>query len=53
MNQKNSLGLNACFMDLEDPLELFKLWMIEAEKKEISDPNAFSWLLSIVRADRM
>jgi len=42
MNQKNSLGLNACFMDLEDPLELFKLWMIEAEKKEISDPNAFS-----------
>ena len=42
MNQKNSLGLNSCFMDLEDPLELFKIWMIEAEKKEIRDPTASS-----------
>ena len=42
MNQKNSLGLNLCFMDLDDPLELFKIWMIEAEKKEINDPNALS-----------
>jgi len=42
MNQKNSLGLNACFMDLEDPMELFKLWMAEAEKNEINDPNALS-----------
>ena len=42
MNQKNSLGLNSCFMDLDDPLELFKIWMTEAEKKEIRDPNAFS-----------
>jgi pyridoxamine 5'-phosphate oxidase len=33
MNQKNSLGLDACFMDLDDPLELFKIWMTEAEKK--------------------
>ena len=33
MNQKNSLGLSSCFMDLNDPIELFKLWMIEAEKK--------------------
>ena len=29
-------------MDLDDPLELFKIWMSEAEKKEINDPNAFS-----------
>ena len=29
-------------MDLEDPLELFKIWMTEAEKKEINDPNALS-----------
>ena len=42
MNQKNSLGLNSCFMDLDDPFELFKIWMSEAEKKEINDPNALS-----------
>jgi len=42
MNQKNSIGLNACFLDLNDPLELFKIWMSEAEKKEINDPNALS-----------
>jgi pyridoxamine 5'-phosphate oxidase len=42
MNQKNSLGLSSCFMDLDDPVELFKLWMIEAEKNEINDPNALS-----------
>jgi pyridoxamine 5'-phosphate oxidase len=42
MNQKNSLGLSSCFKDLNDPIELFKLWMIEAEKKEINDPNALS-----------
>jgi len=42
MNQKNSLGLNACFLDLDNPFELFKIWMKEAEKKEINDPNALS-----------
>ena len=42
MNQKNSLGLDACFMDSDNPLELFKIWMSEAEKKEINDPNALS-----------
>ena len=42
MNQKNSLGLNSCFMDLDDPLELFNIWMSEAEKKEINDPNTLS-----------
>ena len=42
MNQKNSLGLDSCFMDLDDPFELFKTWMAEAEKKEINDPNAVS-----------
>jgi len=42
MNQKNSLGLDSCFMDLGDPLELFKIWMIEAEKKEIRDPTSLS-----------
>ena len=42
MNQKNSLGLDSCFMDLDDPVELFNIWMSEAEKKEINDPNALS-----------
>jgi pyridoxamine 5'-phosphate oxidase len=42
MNQKNLIDLNSCFLDLEDPLELFKIWMSEAEKKEINDPNALS-----------
>ena len=42
MNQKNSLGLNNCFLDLDDPMELFKAWMNEAEKTEPNDPNALS-----------
>jgi pyridoxamine 5'-phosphate oxidase len=42
MNQKNSLGLNNCFLDLDDPLKLFKVWMDEAEKSEPNDPNAVS-----------
>jgi len=42
MNQKNSLGLHSCFLDLEDPLMLFKFWMSEAEKKETTDPTALS-----------
>jgi len=42
MNQKNSLGLDSCFMDLDDPLKLFKIWMAKAEKKEIRDPTALS-----------
>ena len=42
MNQKNSLGLDSCFKDLEDPLALFTIWLVEAEKKEINDPNALS-----------
>jgi pyridoxamine 5'-phosphate oxidase len=42
MNQKNSLGLNNCFLDLDDPVQLFKLWMDEAKKSELNDPNALS-----------
>tara|TARA_Y100000590_G_scaffold60465_1_gene64402 strand:+ start:900 stop:1523 length:624 start_codon:yes stop_codon:yes gene_type:complete len=42
MNQKNSLGLDSCFMDLDNPFELFNIWMSEAKKKEINDPNALS-----------
>ena len=42
MNQKNSLGLNNCFLDLDDPIHLFKLWMDEAKRSEPNDPNAVS-----------
>ena len=42
MNQKNSLGLNNCFLDLDDPFQLFKIWMDEAKKSEPNDPNALS-----------
>ncbi len=42
MNQKNSLGLNKCFLDLNDPFELFDKWYAEAKKKEINDPNALA-----------
>ena len=42
MNQKNSLGLNNCFLDLDDPIQLFKIWMDEAKKLELNDPNALS-----------
>ena len=42
MNQKNPLGLNSCFLDLDDPIELFKLWMDDAKKSEPNDPNALS-----------
>ena len=42
MNQKNSLGLNKCFQDLNDPFELFEKWFEEAKKKEINDPNALA-----------
>ena len=42
MNQKNSLGLNHCFLDIEDPIKLFGAWMDEAKKSEPNDPNALS-----------
>ena len=42
MNQKNSLGLNKCFLDLDDPFKLFEKWFDEAKKKEINDPNALA-----------
>jgi pyridoxamine 5'-phosphate oxidase len=40
MNQKNSLGLNTCFLDKNDPIDLFEVWMNEARKTELNDPNA-------------
>jgi len=42
MNQKNSLGLDKSFLDLDDPFELFEKWFQEAKNKEINDPNALA-----------
>ena len=42
MNQKNSLGLDKCFLDLDDPFELFEKWFAEAKSNEINDPNALA-----------
>ena len=42
MNQKNSLGLNKCFLDKIDPIDLFEVWMNEAKKTELNDPNALA-----------
>ena len=42
MNEKNSLGLNKSFLDLNNPFELFEKWFEEAKKKEINDPNALA-----------
>ena len=42
MNQKNSLGLNKYFLDLDNPIELFKVWMNEAKNTELNDPNALA-----------
>ena len=39
-NGKNSLGIDICFEDLDNPLELFKKWFSKAEENEINDPNA-------------
>ena len=37
---KIHLGLDRCFEDLDNPIDLFKKWFSEAEKSEINDPNA-------------
>ena len=45
MNKKsgqNSLGLDNCFEDEVNPIDLFKKWFAAAEKSEINDPNALS-----------
>ena len=42
MNQKNSLGLDICFRDLDNPIDLFKEWFDESKKYEQKDPNALA-----------
>ena len=43
MNQKdgkNSLGLDGCFEEIDNPIDLFKRWFAKAKETEINDPNA-------------
>ena len=42
MNQKNTLGIDLCFKDLDNPIDLFVDWFNEAKKTEINDPNALA-----------
>jgi len=39
-NNKNSLGLDLCFEDIDNPIDLFKNWFKKAKETEINDPNA-------------
>ena len=39
MNQKNPLGLNKCFLDLDDPFKLFEKWFDEAKRKRLTIPT--------------
>ncbi len=47
-NGKNSLGLDNCFEDLDNPIDLFNKWFSEAKKNEINDPNA----VAVATADK-
>jgi len=45
MNQKNGknlLGIDKCFEDLENPIDLFNKWFAKAKETEINDPNALA-----------
>ena len=41
-NGKNSLGIDACFEDLDNPIDLFNKWFAKAKDSEINDPNALA-----------
>ncbi len=41
-NGKNSLGLDKCFENLDNPIDLFEKWFSKAKETEINDPNALA-----------
>ena len=47
-NNKNSLGLDKCFDEIDNPVELFKKWFNKAMQTEINDPNA----VAVATADK-
>ena len=34
-NGKNSLGMDKCFEELDNPIELFKKWFAKAQEKKL------------------
>ena len=48
MHEKTSLGLDICFKDEDNPVNLFQEWFKKAETTELKDPNA----LSLATADK-
>ena len=44
MNQKNALGINNCFEDLDNPIDLFKKWYHEAKKLKLMTQMLSHWL---------
>ena len=51
MNQKNLLSLNNCFLDIDDPIQLFKIWMDEAIKTEQDYENALEDIAKLMDAE--
>ena len=47
-NGKNSLGLDKCFEEFNNPIELFEKWFNKAKETEINDPNA----VAVATADK-
>tara|TARA_B100000123_G_C25692646_1_gene411558 strand:+ start:21 stop:650 length:630 start_codon:yes stop_codon:yes gene_type:complete len=47
-NGKNSLGLDKCFEEIDNPIELFEKWFAKAKETEINDPNA----VAVATADK-
>ena len=45
MNEKNSLGLDKCFGELDNPILLFTEWYNEAKKTEINEINGILHLM--------
>ena len=41
-NGKNSLGIDKCFEETNNPIELFEKWFEKAKEHEINDPNALA-----------
>ncbi len=41
-NGKNSLGLDSCFKEYGNPIDLFKEWFEKAKETEVNDPNALA-----------
>ena len=41
-NGKNSPGIDKCFEETNNPIELFEKWFEKGKEHEINDPNALA-----------